>query len=50
MDLRRTRVLVTNDDGINAPGIRILERIARQLSNDVWSSRRKPSRARPAIR
>ena len=36
MDLRRTRVLVTNDDGINAPGIRILERIARQLSNDVW--------------
>ena len=35
MDLRRTRVLVTNDDG--ATGIKILERIARQLSNDVWA-------------
>lgn len=34
MDLRRTRVLVTNDDG--AHGIKILERIARQLSNDAW--------------
>ena len=32
MDLRRTRVLV--DDG--AHGIKILERIARQLSNDAW--------------
>jgi 5'-nucleotidase len=30
------RILVTNDDGINAPGLRVLERIARQLSNDVW--------------
>ena len=34
MDLRRTRVLVTDDDG--AHGIKILERIARQLSNDAW--------------
>ena len=30
------RILVTNDDGINAPGLRILERIARTLSSDVW--------------
>lgn len=30
------RILVTNDDGIHAPGIQLLERIARQLSNDVW--------------
>jgi 5'-nucleotidase len=30
------RILVTNDDGINAPGLRVLERIARQLSGDVW--------------
>jgi 5'-nucleotidase len=30
------RILVTNDDGINAPGLRVLERIARQLSKDVW--------------
>jgi 5'-nucleotidase len=30
------RILVTNDDGIHAPGIALLERIARQLSSDVW--------------
>jgi 5'-nucleotidase len=30
------RILVTNDDGIGAPGIRVLERIARGLSRDVW--------------
>lgn len=33
---RSTRILVTNDDGINAPGLRVLERIARKLSDDVW--------------
>jgi len=30
------RVLVTNDDGIHAPGIELLEQIARELSDDVW--------------
>jgi 5'-nucleotidase len=30
------RILVTNDDGINAEGLNALERIARQLSDDVW--------------
>ncbi|QIG54667.1 5'/3'-nucleotidase SurE [Altererythrobacter sp. BO-6] len=30
------RILVTNDDGIHAPGIALLEEIARQLSDDVW--------------
>jgi 5'-nucleotidase len=30
------RILVTNDDGINAMGIAVLEAIARQLSDDVW--------------
>lgn len=30
------RILVTNDDGINAPGIAVLEEIARTLSDDVW--------------
>lgn len=29
------RILVTNDDGINAPGLETLERIAAQLSDDV---------------
>ncbi|MGI9488576.1 MAG: 5'/3'-nucleotidase SurE [Geminicoccaceae bacterium] len=33
---RSTRILITNDDGINAPGLRVLERIARTLSDDVW--------------
>ncbi len=30
------RILVTNDDGIHAPGLDILEEIARGLSDDVW--------------
>ena len=30
------RILLTNDDGINAPGLRSLEQIARELSDDVW--------------
>jgi 5'-nucleotidase len=30
------RILVTNDDGINAPGLVALEAIAAQLSDDVW--------------
>jgi 5'-nucleotidase len=30
------RILLTNDDGINAPGLKALEKIARQLSDDVW--------------
>lgn len=29
-------ILVTNDDGIHAPGLRVLEAIARELSDDVW--------------
>ena len=30
------RILVSNDDGINSSGIRVLEKIARALSDDVW--------------
>ena len=30
------RILLTNDDGINAEGLQVLERIARTLSEDVW--------------
>ncbi len=33
---KRLRVLVTNDDGINAPGMAALEKIAHALSEDVW--------------
>jgi 5'-nucleotidase len=36
-DLATARILVTNDDGIHAPGIEVLERIARSLSPDVWT-------------
>lgn len=31
------RILVSNDDGIGAPGLEVLERIARKLSDDVWT-------------
>lgn len=30
------RVLLSNDDGIDAPGMAILERIAHTIANDVW--------------
>ncbi|HEY5348009.1 MAG TPA: 5'/3'-nucleotidase SurE [Rhizomicrobium sp.] len=30
------RILVTNDDGIHAPGLKIAEEIAHALSDDVW--------------
>lgn len=30
------RILLTNDDGVHAEGLRALERIAAQLSDDVW--------------
>lgn len=30
------RILCTNDDGIHAPGLKIIEQIAKELSDDVW--------------
>ncbi len=30
------RILLTNDDGVHAEGLRCLERVARTLSDDVW--------------
>jgi len=30
------RILLVNDDGIDAPGLAVLEAAARELSNDVW--------------
>jgi 5'-nucleotidase len=30
------RILITNDDGIHSPGLTALERIAAELSDDVW--------------
>ncbi len=36
IDLARARVLVSNDDGINAPGLKLLENVARRLAREVW--------------
>ena len=30
------RILVSNDDGIRARGLKVLEDIAKQLSDDIW--------------
>ena len=30
------RILITNDDGVHAEGIEVLERVARQFTDDVW--------------
>jgi len=30
------RILITNDDGIHAPGLQVCEKIARALSDDIW--------------
>lgn len=30
------RILVTNDDGIDAPGLKVLEQVAAQLAHEVW--------------
>ena len=35
-DIIHTRVLVTNDDGISSPGIRLLYEVACSLFGDVW--------------
>jgi 5'-nucleotidase len=36
IELGRARILVSNDDGIGSPGIKLLEEIARAVSPDVW--------------
>lgn len=36
LDLKNARILVTNDDGLETPGIALLEKIARGFSDDVW--------------
>jgi 5'-nucleotidase len=33
---KKHRILVTNDDGIHAPGLAVAEKIARALTDDVW--------------
>jgi 5''/3''-nucleotidase SurE len=36
LNLADARVLISNDDGIQAPGLRVLERVARRLAKEVW--------------
>lgn len=36
MAISTARILISNDDGIDAPGLAVLERVARQFSDDVW--------------
>jgi len=36
MDLKTSRIVVVNDDGIDAHGIGVLERAARKWCDDVW--------------
>lgn len=36
LDLARARVLISNDDGIHAPGLRLLEAVARRMFGEVW--------------
>ena len=34
--LENARILITNDDGYSAEGIKILTSIAKEFSDDVW--------------
>ena len=36
MNLKRARVLISNDDGIHAPGLKVLERAAAKIFKEVW--------------
>ena len=37
LDLANARILLSNDDGIHAPGLKHLERVVRGLAKDVWT-------------
>lgn len=36
MDISKARVLITNDDGIDAPGLKTLEKAIKTLAREVW--------------
>jgi len=36
IDLENARILLSNDDGINAPGLKVLEQVARSICKEVW--------------
>ena len=33
--MKNLKILITNDDGINAPGIKLLNKVAREFSDDI---------------
>lgn len=35
-DLARARVLISNDDGVDAQGIKVLERVLKRIAGEVW--------------
>src|SRR5215472_12396420 len=35
-ELDKHRILIVNDDGIESPGIKLLEQLAREITDDVW--------------
>jgi len=36
LDLKSARILISNDDGIHAAGIKVIEKIVRGVADDVW--------------
>ena len=36
VELADARVLISNDDGIHAPGLKVLEKVMRRLAREVW--------------
>ncbi|WP_419796668.1 MAG: 5'/3'-nucleotidase SurE [Terasakiella sp.] len=36
IDLSQARILISNDDGIHAPGLKVLEHIAKEVAKEVW--------------
>jgi|SRR5579859_480111 len=36
LELAKSRILISNDDGIRSTGIAVLEKVARSLTDDVW--------------
>ena len=44
------RILLTNDDGIQAAGLDVLEKIATDLDDDVWGVPLKRTIAAPRTR
>ena len=44
------RILLTNDDGIHAPGLKVLEEIAREFSDDIWICAPSEAQKRPPMK